>query len=58
MNHVTQENAASAEELAAAMAMFRTSHDGAQDAPRRKGKAAPGRRLAALPENTGGDDRF
>ena len=58
MNTVTQQNAASSEELAAAMAMFRTNHTGFQDSSRRKGPLKRGKTLTALPEKTGEDDRF
>jgi methyl-accepting chemotaxis protein len=58
MNTVTQQNAASSEELAAAMAMFRTNHADFQDSSRRKGLVKKGKSLAALPEEAGADDRF
>jgi methyl-accepting chemotaxis protein len=58
MNTVTQQNAASSEELAAAMAMFRTSHTGFQDSSRHKGPVKKGKPLTALPEETRADDRF
>ena len=58
MNTVTQQNAASAEELAAAMAMFRTSQTGAGRGARRKGAAPKGSPSALLPEQTETENRF
>jgi methyl-accepting chemotaxis protein len=65
MNSTTQRNAASAEELAAAMAMFKTDHANAQGAPHHKNRfkgtleeGKRGKRPAALPEETGGGGRF
>ncbi|MFH0995877.1 MAG: methyl-accepting chemotaxis protein [Pseudomonadota bacterium] len=58
MSTVTQQNAASSEELAATMAMFKTNYTGMQSPSRRKGPVKVGRSLAALPEKTGADNRF
>ncbi len=58
MSTVTQQNAASSEELAATMAMFRTNYTGVKNSSRRKGPVKVGKPLAALPEKTGADNRF
>ena len=58
MSTVTQQNAASSEELAATMAMFRTNHTGKKGPSRRRGPVKVGRSLAALPEKAGADIRF
>jgi methyl-accepting chemotaxis protein len=51
MNGVTQQNAASAEELASIMALFRTSQSGFEEALHRQPKA--NKSIAALPQKTG-----
>jgi methyl-accepting chemotaxis protein len=58
MNTVTQQNAASAEELAAAMAMFRTNYTGFKDSSRHKDPAKNSKFPTALPEKTDADNRF
>ncbi len=55
---MTQQNAASSEQLAATMAMFRTNHTGIKNASRRKGPIKVGKSIAALPEKTGAGNRF
>jgi hypothetical protein len=58
MSTVTQQNAASSEELAATMAMFRTNYTGVKNSSRRKGPVKVGKSFAALPDRTGADNRF
>ena len=58
MNTTTQQNAASAEELAAAMGMFKTNHGGSTNLPGRR-KPRKGDMVShALPEKTGLDSSF
>jgi len=57
LNTVTQQNAASAEELAATMAMFKTDQADSQGASRR-GAAKGGKDRVLLPEKTGHEERF
>ncbi len=52
MNGATQQNAASAEELAAAVATFKTSHQGFNDSPGRKRPRRGGATPVALPAPT------
>jgi methyl-accepting chemotaxis protein len=58
MSTVTQQNAASSEELAATMAMFRTNHTVIKNTSRRKGPVKVVKSFTALPEKTGADNRF
>jgi hypothetical protein len=58
MNSATQQNAASAEELAAAMAMFRTHHGDFKESRRLKGAGKKGRPPVALPEKSEVDESF
>ncbi|MHB8770610.1 MAG: methyl-accepting chemotaxis protein [Syntrophales bacterium] len=55
MNGATQRNAASAEELAAAMATFKTSHQSFNDPTGRKRPRSAGGTAVALPEPTRSD---